>query len=118
MNGVEGLTESVKRAIRNVKKGYKTNAQRGRIVENGLKEAGTNKRVFLVEVSGSNRRYFCKAAVDVDTAVGRLVWFLPTAAVGSDGGLCDGGRGQAADRGVPGWDGDKYYVITWAVKNP
>jgi len=27
------------------------------------------------------------------------------AAVGSDGGLCDGGRGQAADGGVPGWDG-------------
>lgn len=25
---------------------------------------------------------------------------------GGDGGLCDGGRGQAADRGVPGWDGD------------
>ena len=22
------------------------------------------------------------------------------------GGLCDGGRGQTADRGVPGWDGD------------
>ena len=72
MNGVDGLADSVKRAIRNVK-------QRGRIVENGLKEAGTNKRVFLVEVSGSNRRYFCKAAVDVDTSVGRLVWFLPTA---------------------------------------
>ena len=78
MNGVEGLAESVKRAIRNVKKGYKTNAQRGRIVENGLKEVGTNRRVFLVEVSGSNKRYFCKAAVDVDTSVGRLVWFLPT----------------------------------------
>ena len=78
MNGVDGLADSVKRAIRNVKKGYKTNAQRGRIVENGLKEAGTNKRVFLVEVSGSNRRYFCKTAVDVDTSVGRLVWFLPT----------------------------------------
>ena len=25
---------------------------------------------------------------------------------GGDGGLCDGGCGQAADRGVPGWDGD------------
>ena len=79
MNGVDGLADSVKRAIRNVKKGYKTNAQRGRIVENGLVESGTNRRVFLVEVSGSNRRYFCKAAVDVDTSVGRLVWFLPTA---------------------------------------
>ena len=78
MNGVDGLADSVKRAIRNVKKGYKTNAQRGRIVENDLKEASTNRRVFLVEVSGSNRRYFCKAAVDVDVSVGRLVWFLPT----------------------------------------
>lgn len=48
MNGIDGLADSVKWAIRNVKKGYKTNAQRGRIVENGLKEAGTNKRVFLV----------------------------------------------------------------------
>ena len=79
MNGVDGLADSVKRAIRNVKKGYKTNAQRGRIVENDLVEHGTNRRVFLVEVSGSNRRYFCKAAVDVDVSVGRLVWFLPTA---------------------------------------
>ena len=78
MSGVEGLSETVKRAIRNVKKGYKTTAQRGRIVENNLKEADTNKRVFLVEVSGSNRRYFCKSAVDVDVSVGRLVWFLPT----------------------------------------
>lgn len=25
-----------------------------------------------------------------------------------DGGLCDGGRGQAADRDVPEWDGDTY----------
>ena len=28
-------------------------------------------------------------------------------AVGRDGGLCDGGRGQEADRGVPGWDGQQ-----------
>ena len=62
-----------------MKKGYKTNAQRGRIVENVGVETTTNKRVFLVEVSGSNRRYFCKSAVDVDTSVGRLVWFLPMA---------------------------------------
>ena len=26
--------------------------------------------------------------------------------MGCDGGLCDGGRRQAADRGIPGWDGD------------
>ena len=78
MNGVDGLAESVRRAVLNAKKEQKTNAQRGRIVETGIVESGTNKRVFLVEVSGSNRRYFCKAAVDVDTAVGRLVWFLPT----------------------------------------
>ena len=26
--------------------------------------------------------------------------------MGSDGGLCDGECGQAADRDVPGWDGD------------
>ena len=26
--------------------------------------------------------------------------------MGCDGGLCDGGRGQAADRDVPEWDGD------------
>ena len=79
MNGVDGLAESVRWAIRNMERGQKTNAQRGRIVENEIVESGTNKRVFLVEVSGSNRRYFCKAAVDVDTSVGRLVWFLPTA---------------------------------------
>ena len=79
MNGVDGLAESIRRAVRNVQKGQKTNALRGRIVENDMVESGTNKRVFLVEVSGSNRRYFCKAAVDVDTSVGRLVWFLPTA---------------------------------------
>ena len=29
------------------------------------------------------------------------------AAVGSDGGLCDGGSGWQHDGGVPGWDGDE-----------
>ena len=44
MNGVDGLAESVKRAIRNVKKGYKTNAQRGRIVENNCKRQITERK--------------------------------------------------------------------------
>ena len=36
----------------------------------------------------------------------RGLWRSLTNGYGGDGGLCDGGRGQAADRGVPGWDGD------------
>ena len=31
--------------------------------------------------------------------------------MGSDGGLCDGGRRQAVDRGVPGWDGDVILTV-------
>ena len=77
MNGVDGLSESVKRAIKNVKKGYQTNAQRGRIVDNSWMETDTKKRVFLVQLSGSNRRFFATADVDVNTNVGSLVWFLP-----------------------------------------
>ena len=51
-------------------------------------------------------------AIVTDRVCGRV----QRAALGLHGGLCDGGRGQAADRGVPGWDGGNTSVSTATKK--